>query len=75
MGQIFSSAAQRPNNQYTAEQTLGRAHMEAARNRAPAERKAMETRREIQSDARRALTGLGFSYPTRVPTRFCSRQA
>jgi hypothetical protein len=49
------------HNQYTAEQTFGRAHIEAVRERAQAGRKAAEKRREILSDTERALTGLGFS--------------
>jgi hypothetical protein len=49
------------HNRFTAEQTFGRAHIEAARARAQAERQAAATRRQIVADTELALTGLGFS--------------
>jgi hypothetical protein len=49
------------HNRYTAEQTFGREHIEAARAQAQAEREAAAQRRAVFNDTERALTGLGFS--------------
>jgi 5-methylcytosine-specific restriction endonuclease McrA len=51
----------RGHNRYTAEQTFGKQHMDAARARAEAQRQVAAHRRAVLADTELGLTSLGFS--------------